>query len=354
MEPISAQRMVARINAKVENKAKQTWTDTEVLAAIDKAVERLVLLQSQSFRDQELDYLDVNVTTETTLSGGMVLVGDLMVWRIPEFIRKVRRIEDTSNGSFPIEIPHLKLEEKDQYRNPNVGRLRKYWIYMQGNEHRGRVGFTGSLTGVSTMRVWYERRVAPLHFGVARVGTVLGVPAGSTGTRIWFADPGLATTAGRILSRGITYGTGASTVTRNEVYIGAQVEFGNSNSGTFVEGVTDQIRRFTSSVYGTVDDVPAPDTLDWQWLFDEPLQRPSDGALLTCAQFSYSLIPQIEPEHHPLVEVVAAMLLAQESGSKRMVESLREQHEVGITQFQQACADRQYQTIDQVRYYDQD
>lgn len=351
MEPISAQRMVARINAKVENKAKQTWTDTEVLAAIDKAVERLVLLQSQSFRDQELDYVDLTIATEKTPALTMALVGDILVWRLPEYIRKVRRIEDTSNGTFPIEIPHLKLEEKDQYRNPNVGRLRKYWIYMQGNEHRGRIGFTGGLTGVSTIRVWYERRVAPLHFGVARVGVVGVNPAGSTSARIWFADPSSGSTAGRILSRGITYGTGASAVSVNQVYIGAQVEFGNSNSGTFVEGVTDQIRRLVGSVYGRVND---PGTDDWQWVFDEVLQRPGDGALLTCAQFSYSLIPQIEPEHHPLVEVVAAMLLAQESGSKRMVDSLREQHEVGITQFQQACSDRQNQTFDQVRYYDMD
>lgn len=351
MEPISAQRMVARINAKIENKARQTWSDTEVLAAIDKSVERLVLVQSQSFRDQELDYVDVNVTTERTITGSMVLGSqELLEWRLPEFIRKVRRIEDTTSSTYPIEIPHLKLEEKDQYRNPNVGRLRKYWIYIRGNESRGIIGFTGQLTGVSTIRVWYERRVAPLHYGVARVGTHLAQPAGSTGTRIWFADPAAATTAGRIISRGVTYLNGATVVARNNVYIGAQVEFGTASNVT-VEGVSDQIRKLVASQFQIVND---PSTVDWTWTFDEVLQRPSDGVILTCALFSYSLIPQIEQEHHPLVEVVAAMILAQESGSKRMVDSLREQHDIGLNQFQQACADRQNQTPDQVRYYDLD
>lgn len=350
--PISAERMVTRIRNKIEDRSTSNprWSNDEILEQIDLAVQYLLNEQAKNRQDHDLDFVDLSVATETNLAGTMATTGqEIREWRVPDYINKIRLIEDMTDSSNPRVIPKYPFEQKEQLRTDmRWAPPRSFWIFTEGGDLRQRIGFVGNLTGIATIRVWFIRRAAPLHYGVCPAGLVGGLQVANTNARMRFAA---TATAGRIINRGVTYTTPA-VVTASSVYIGALVEFGRI-AGVRADGVTDEIRKLISSTYIVVDDAPIPDTTDWVWAFDELLSLPISGASVNCAGFNYSLVPQIGPEYHELVLMLASRKLAGEAGSNRIQATIQTEIQVLFPDFLESTQDRQHQVPEFVQVYDE-
>lgn len=357
--PISAERMVTRIRNKIEDRstANPRWSNAEILEQIDLAVQYLLNEQAKNRQDHDLDFVDVSVATETNFAGTMAASGqEIREWRVPDYVNKIRLIEDTTESSNPRPIPKAPFEQKELLRwDSRWSPPRAYWIFTKGGDQRTRIGFVGNLVGISTFRVWFIRRAAPLHYGVLPNRTVGAAQVGCTSARLTFALATAATTVGRIINRGVTYTGPSGLVSTSEVYIGAMVEFG-LGAGVVVDGVTDEIRKFVGSQYLQVDDAPvAPDTgFHWTWVFDELLRLPLSGATINCAGFNYSLVPQIGPEYHELVLMLASRKLAGEAGSNRIQATIQNEIQVLFPDFLESTQDRQHQVPEFVQILDTD
>lgn len=349
--PISAQRMVDLVGRKIEDVAHTRWTTAVKLQAIDGAVQQLLLDQARQRQDHDLDFVDLSVSEELNNAGTMTDSGQtIREWRVPDYVYEIRLIEDTTDENVPRVIPRYPLSQKEQYRNVAAG---MFWVWSKGGDIRTRIGFVGELTGVDSLRVWFIRRVAPLHYGVLPNRTVAAVQVGCTNARLTFALASAATTVGRVVNRGRTYTGPSGLVSVSDVYVGAIVEFG-TGAGVTVDGVTDEIRKLVSSSYIQVDDAPvAPDTgFHWTWVFDELLRLPINGASVNCAGFSYSLVPQIAPEHHELVALMAAIRCAEEAGGFRTMDALKGKMQDLYADFLNATQSRQSQTPEFVEVSD--
>lgn len=368
---MNCQRMVTRVGEKVENRSGGTWTATKVLEAIDEAVQSLIITQQEAYKDYELDYTDLNVAIETT-AGRMVNTGqNLLEWRVPEFMHKIRRIEDTTSSDTPVTIPAVDLQRKELMRDIRFKAGGHHWLYTRRSTVFSQVGFVGMLEGVSTIRVWYIRRVAPLHYGTAQLAPATTVNVNSAsgqvvlnvasttgfaaGMRVRIAE-GIAardetreiltvTSATQLTltaNLGFTHlavdadtveavnvlrfaGTPAAgrIVRRDDAYVGAVLEL-TSNSPA---GVIDQMAvvddYISSQQDAVVDD-------DWR-------------SVLTTAT-TYAMVPQIEPEHHELVVIWASMRLAEETGSQKMMNTLGPKLDKLMNDFVNAIEHRQHQT----------
>jgi len=324
--PISAQAMVPLVAAKIDNRALRTWSPTQTLAAIDAATQALVILEGEQKKDHELDYMDLVVATETA-AGRMGLMGqDILEWRLPEIIRRLRLIEDTTDPNAPREIPFSPLELKETERETRFRRTLHFWVWGKGSKIRPRVAFVGALKGARTIRCWYVRRCAPLHYGTAKSGLIGITETASTSARIQF-DLG-ASGAGTI-------------VNRPSVYDGSMVQIGTL-AGTSVPGVTDSIRTLNNSAWVFVDPAAAVPVLTH--IFDETLNAQTTGIpTYPCASMFYSLIAQVDPEHHELVILMAAVRQAEEAGAMRTLEILGPKMEMLLSQFVSTSSARQIQ-----------
>lgn len=348
---ISAQRMVDVIARKIEDVGHTRWTRAIKLEAIDGAVQQLLLDQARQRQDHDLDFVDLNVSEQLNNAGTMTDSGQtIREWRLPDYIYEIRLIEDTTDENAPRVIPKYPLSQKEQYRNAVAA---TFWIFTKGGDQRTRIGFIGELTGIDSLRVWFIRRVAPLHYGVLPNRTVGGVQVACTSARLTFALASTATTVGRIINRGVTYTGPSGLVSTSDAYVGALVEFG-TGGGVVVDGVTDEIRKLVSGTYIQTDDAPvAPDTgFHWTWGFDELLRLPINGSTVNCAGFSYSMVPQIAPEHHELVALMAAVRCAEDAGGFRTLEILKGKMQDLYADFLNATQSRQSQTPEFVEVYD--
>lgn len=380
---MNCQRMVTRVNEKIENRSGATWSATKVLEAIDEAVQSLVIMQQESYQDYELDYVDLTIATETT--AGRMVQGNqnLLEWRLPEYIHKVRRIEDTTTTAIPNEIPYVDLPKKEQMRDYLFKAAQFHWTYIQRSTLLSKIGFIGSLFGVTSIRVWFIRRVAPLHFGspipiatTARDGSVAGtttltvlstanlragmvIRIGRTGTGgdetktiqtvltattvqltavLQFTHTNVTADSVEALNAFIfpnTFSpptTAGRTLSRSDAYIGGHVEITNDT----LAGNQDALLQITA--YEGYARIPT---------FHANLPVPVTAAT------TYALLPQIEPEHHELVVVWAAVRLAEESGSQKMIGTLSGKLASLMDDFKNGIENRQHATPSFVLHRDE-
>ena len=336
-EILSAQQMVPLVGRKVEDRGGRRFDATATLRAIDQAVEALNLKQQEAGQDHGLDYLDVNVAAaradfQVTAVGQEIQ--DISEWLVPENIWRIRRIEDTTTGNRPVEIPHGILRQKEFNRDSRFRRASNYWQYQRHGAVGEVIGFVGGLRGITSFRCWFIRTIPPLHYGIAKSGlNAAGPPVevASDSTSIWFSLGSQG--AGPIIEKG-------------DVYRGAKIKFGLGTAVPYtgtIHGVTDEIRTFTLGFRRT--DVATPLTASvWTWLFHRQLTVPGTSAGIPCAGFYYSLVPQIDPQHYELVIVDAAHRLAQDSGSLRTIAALKTTRDELLAQFLDATQRRQTQT----------
>lgn len=390
---MNAQRMVTRVWEKIENRSGATWDASKTLEAIDESIQSLVIMQQEAYQGYEQDYVDLTVLTEKTAGRMVQGIQDILEWRVPEYIHKVRRIEDTTNGDLPNEIPFTDLMKKEQMRDFRQKAGQHHWFFSRRSMLLQQVGFIGSLTGVTSIRVWYIRRVAPLHFYTPtaittnaqdgsvvatttltvlsttnlRAGMVVRIGRGTVRVEDRTIQTVLtATTVQLTTALGFTHTTvqndtveplnafifqatipasstapptsGGRVVSRDDLYIGATIEITNDvTSPTTLAGNLDTLLQVTA-YYGYPRIA----------MFHTSLTAPVTSAT------TYAMVPQIEPEHHELVVVWAAVRLAEESGSQKMIGTLSGKLGKLMQDFQNGIENRQHQTPSFVWHYPED
>lgn len=333
-EPISARRMAAMVCDEIDNPDFAHWTPTKTLSVIDQAIQHLYLIEQDARQSHEMDVLDVDVATARA-AGTLTPQGseplNLSEWLVPDYVYRIRLIENTSRGTVSPEIPFTDMSDREEVKRQMRSAS---WTWTRRGETRQKIGFIGQLAGVSSFRVWYARRLPPLHYGTAKSGLNDAVPpveAASTAARIWF-DIG-TDGAGRIIERG-------------EVYVGSLIEFGSHPTNGNVLGVTDEVRCIDA---GAMTLLTTPLQYAWLWQFDQILQHPGTLTTLNCVGHEYSLIPQIGQEHHELVILMAATRLAKATGSVKNIQLLKGEAGDLYTKFIDAVQLRQAQTVEKVQ-----
>lgn len=329
MEPINCQDMVTRVNEESENRTKRIFTDAQVLRVIDEATQHLYVKQQENFKDHDLDYVDVDLTA-VAWAGTFADTGqDIREFRLPNYIHRIRRIEDISNTDKPVEITHTSLQEKEQSR---IGATRQMtWVWTKRSNYRGRIGFIGGTSSLTVFRIWFTRRHPPLQYGVVRNGLMIdgsGTPA--------IATIQLDHTPTRA---GLDYTVDA--------FIGALIQFTavdvSAGAGAkLAHNIDGQIRRIDSAVLWT-DLVATPPLKGIQVALDEAL---TNSVIVNDTQ--YALIPQIDPEHHELVILMAALKIAKRIRSIRNIQALNGVVPDLYENFLEATTSRQAQTQDSV------
>ncbi len=309
--PITAQDMVTRVNERCENRLGGTYTPAEVLRAIDDAVNDLYLVQQERYQDHELDYIDVNFA-DTVWDPFHVDSGQgIEEFQLPAYIYRIRLIEDT-NQTEPVEIPHGSLAQKELAREAHFLRqVQMHWIWIRGSSVRGRIGFIGGATALSQFRIYFVRRLPPLHWG--SVGATTNVAR----IELDVLTPSLTRTGRALLTA--------------DAYIGALVQL-NDAAIPLIDG---QIRRLTTYT----------GAITYQSTFDEVLAAAPDVAPATSP---YSLIPQIDPEFHELAILKAAFKLATVVGGMQTMDALSAEKTERQMIFDSATQVRQSQTPEYV------
>lgn len=385
---MNCQRMVTRVGEKIENRSAATWNATKVLEAIDESIQSLIEIQKQSpeGQDFDLDYADLTIATETT--AGRMLDGgqNLLEWLVPEYMDSIRRIEDTTSSDTPNEIPHVPLDKKERMRDIRFKAGQHHWIYMRRSPPRERIGFIGSLSGVSTIRVWFLRRHAVLSYALPtpitttaqtgsvvgtttltvisttnlRAGMVIRIGRGGARDETKTISSVLTTTTVQltaalsfthvnadldtveplnafILPANSTISpptTGGRIIQRNDVYVGAKFEMTNDPSPT---GNLDIILE-CSSYEGSTRLA----------MFTNQLAVP------VVATSTYAMVPNLPYAFSELVVVWAAMRLAEESGSQKMMQTLSPKLDKLMGDYMNALEERQHQTPQFVHHYEAD
>lgn len=299
---LNCQGIVALMAKKVEDENHEIHDIAGKLQALDLAAQDLMVTLVEEYQNNCMDYVDILTTS------GTAITTDLTEFVLPEWCFKVRLIEDITNPGNPFEIPPAELRNKESYRGRYFPRVSACWLFSRGGDIFQKVSIRGSLAGVGTIRVWYIRRLAPLHYGTAR--------ANASTSKIVLAQDGAAGTNGRVLGR-----SGA--------YDGFGVEITNDSPA----GLKDQLRMLSGHVGSTGScDVHTPWT----------------AAPTTTT--TYALVPPIAQEYQELLVLLASIKLLQDSGSVNQISILAREAERLHGAFVASAAKRQAQGPKYIRF----
>jgi hypothetical protein len=299
--------MVAEIAAKVEDENHETWSAVEKLQAIDAAAQHLFVAISQQYEDYELDFVDL-----TRAANGTALSSTRTRFTLPDFIYRVRLIENLQDADNPIKVPYRTLGTKDSDRVYPLSRGSHVWHWERRGGLRPTIVVVGESGNFTTLRIWYIRRLPPLHYGTAAPHATASQMKFGSGSNV----------TGRVLLR-------------DSAYVGALVEFTNNDPS----GIQDRVAVIES--YARVSEPAGA----YVCTLDNNL-----GGLLVSksssptATTTYALVPQIESEHHELVVVEAAVRLLEDVGGEKQIATLSAKHTRLLDAFRVATDSRQQQT----------
>lgn len=302
MAVMNCERMVIRLARRVEDQAHSVTDEAQKLQSLDEACQDLKVRLVEQYQNDDLDFVDISSTS------GVAITEDLTEFVLPEWCFKPRFLEDVTTPGSPLEIPNADLHNKEQYRSRYFPRVPACWLFSRGGNVFQRIAIRGSISGIKTFRVWYIRRLAPLHYGTAQANA-------STG-KIALAVDGAATTKGRVLGRDLAYDGFAVEVT-----------------GGTPSALKDQLRMLSGHVGSTgLCDVHAP----WS-------VAPSSST-------TYALVTPIAQEHHELIVSMAAVKLLQDTGSASQIALVNQEVARQFAQFEASAAKRQAQTPKYIRF----
>lgn len=213
----NAIEILDRIRRRIADTQKRTFDDTEVLQVVDDELRAIYTILRTHGDKLMLDNVDIPVASFTRLQAG--------VWQTepPDWIGDIELVEATQVGGTPVPLVKVDLEEKDLAVGNFTGRS---MVWHWGP--RGTIHVRGTLESFTGIRIWFERRLAPMFYGQA--------VAGSTSTAITFS------------------GLQGAFKLRDNIYIGHQFE-----AAAHVAQPTNvgQFRRCTAFVGGVVTVAPA-------------------------------------------------------------------------------------------------
>lgn len=192
MQPVTARRLVADVRRKVQDRGATAWSDTEVLEAIDAAMQSIQTEQARSGEVHELESVDIPISSFTTVEQGFIK------WPLTDQVLMPRRVEGLLDGQLgAVPIFADTIDSRDRVMWNQINSSARFVLV----DHKRSLGILG-LCPYQTIRVWFERRWPTLHYGVAGAG-------GSTTTMLFDTA---ATLRGRLIKRA-------------DVYVGLRVEF---------------------------------------------------------------------------------------------------------------------------------
>lgn len=265
VQPLTAEKLVEQVEQRIQDEGQLIFGPQKILDAADLAFQHI--WDSVRFGDStaDLDRMDVAPASWTR-------VEDLWYeYELPEYVGSIRRVEGPVGGAGdvrPIEAIPVGVDTKDYSRLPFRSNTPGWFRSRFG--HPGKIAFMGDVFSFSSVRIWFQRRYPPLHYGVAGNGT------GSTTLLTFDTTP----TAGTLIKRA-------------DLYVGMDVQFTGATN-------TDVIRRITAWT-GTVATLASPTPVN-----------------ITSTQ-AYSLIVPLEVEHGEyFIETVVRRLLARLGNTEHM------------------------------------
>lgn len=263
---LGARRLTDLVRKHIQDEGNQAWSDTEILEAIDHAIEDMTETRRLVGEDDELDRLEKVPGDFTLVEGGNEFWAEI---ELPETVHAVRKVEGTKDGiQSPFPILEGMLEDKDKRYSSFHRGIPIYTFTRHGRPGNLSI-FGAQITQYQLIRIWFIRRHPSLHFGTAATG-------GSTTTVVF--DNVAATLNGRV-------------VKRDDLYTGMDIEF---DAGSALEDQKTRITGFVGSTrIATV--FPALTAVT----DDEP----------------YSLIVPFNPEFMNLVIQKSAMQLFMRAGN---------------------------------------
>ena len=159
---LEAKSLIERTRRRIQDEGAYAWTDDEILEAADDILNELATSVRLAGRDHELDCLQ--------LPRGSFEGDGRYKWtyRLPPYVQAVRLVEGSFNGNRgTVTFPYAILTHREigsQLRsNPT-------WSYDQGSQE-GVIALYGPVERYDRVDVWFNRRYASLHHGVAGAGT---------------------------------------------------------------------------------------------------------------------------------------------------------------------------------------
>lgn len=293
--PLNAHSLIQRVRPRVadpylpaDTTRGDVFTDARILEVADEALEQLWNEQRLAGRDHDLQRLELTVVS---LEAGHAI--DSFLWRLPEHVAHVRKVEGVVPGRLaPIPIEQAELEGKDAYRPSPV--------YVR--TEKGTITFIGEpLRQVATLRVWYLRRWPPLQRGALAnaTATTLVLPAAPIGVA----------------------------VQRNDVYVGSEIQLLSGAAKDTIARVTGWVGSTLTATVPTM--APAPAAAD---AYAMVVPVPAEFGTLVVLRVAKSLIssggnasylPAIEKELAVVEQSVAEAQSALDQDKPRTVFSSR-------------------------------
>lgn len=269
---VNCQRLEADIRAKIADPSgggiNVRWTSTQILEAIDNALQEMFAAVRMTSAGYDRDFQDIPLAS-FALSATET---NVYTFSLPEYVSEVELVELIGATQIPTTIEPAELWHKDSGR-AGYGGPRWNW---SGGRSGGRFEIRGRLLSGSTVRVWFVRRWPPMSYGLAA--------SGGASTLVLSAAP----TAGR-------------NVLRDDLYIGVDVELTNNSPA----GVQDQIRRVSDYVAST------------RTLTVDPAWGTAPDNTTT-----YALVVPVEPEHTEYVALLASRALLERDGNVNTIQAM--------------------------------
>ena len=258
----------------VQDEGETAWLDVTILEAVDEVLQDIATAIRQVNHDYDLFKIELAPATDLT-----ELERLLYFYRLPEYVQSLRMLEGRRNGILkPTPIPYVPLTHRDVGRSYQAVPT---WTFGEGN-HQGGIQLAGRMTGFDAIVIWFIRRYAELHYGVAE--------GGSTSTIVFDTSTNIG-----------------PVVERDDVYVGLEVLINSGNADGDLRVITDYDgATHTATV------------------------TPNFSGAVGLGD-SYDLVPPISPEfNHYLIHRTAFELILR-SGNDRWIE-LERPHMNGLEQ----------------------
>ena len=270
---LGARRLTDLVRKHIQDEGNQAWSDTEILEAVDHAIEDMTETRRLVGEDDELERKEFVPSDFTLVEGGNEFWAEM---ELPETVHAVRKVEGTKDGiQAPFPILEGMLEDKDRRHSAFHRGIPIYTFSRHGRPGNLSI-FGAQITQYTKIRIWYIRRHPSLHFGTAA--------AGGSATTIVF-DAAAATLNGRVIKR-------------DDLYTGMDIEF---DEGSAIEDTKVRITEF--------DGATSTATID------PALTGAPDGE-------PYSLIVPFNPELSNLIIQKSAMQLFTRAGNTEYLQAI--------------------------------
>jgi|TARA_R110000822_G_scaffold310554_1_gene444039 hypothetical protein len=156
---INAIEAISRVRERIHDRDALSFGDEEILRAVDDSLRKVFTLLRTHGDSQSLQTASVPTSSLTQI------VTNVHEWAVPGYVGDIQMIQLLRGGDDGpgFQVQRAGMEEMDAGRsNFMPGTHRTVW--MPGPD--GSAQLRGSLSGFSTMLVWYTMRIPPMLHGV--------------------------------------------------------------------------------------------------------------------------------------------------------------------------------------------